>query len=64
MDNEELDKWVREDPARGSWLARRIGVTYEFVRLMARGRKKIPGKRVKAITAAMRVRERAELMLK
>lgn len=63
MENEELSKWVAENPARASWLAKRIGVKYEFVRLMARGLRKVPKARVSAIRKAMRVREKAEGML-
>ena len=42
MQTETLDKWVRADRARGPWLAKRLGYSREYIRLMARGARPIP----------------------
>jgi hypothetical protein len=64
MQTETLDKWVRADRARGPWLAKRLGYSREYIRLMARGARPIPRSLVPAIREAMKAREGAEALLK
>lgn len=64
MDHTILKKWLAADTSRGSWLAKRLGVTYEFVRLMSLGRRGISQERAMQIAALMRVRAESDNLLK
>lgn len=59
-----LKEWLSKDRARGDWLARKLGVSYELVRLMSIGRRGISSARAMQIAAAMSIREKADEMLK
>ncbi len=63
MEHIVLKEWLRVDPARGSWLAKRLDVSYEFVRLMSHGRRPISSERAMQIGALMRVREKSDRLL-
>lgn len=63
MDHTVLKNWLAVDPLRASWLAKRLGVSYEFVRLMSHGKRAISAERAMQISAAMRIREKSDKLL-
>ncbi len=63
MDHIVLKEWLKQDPTRASWLAKRLGVGYEYVRLMSHGKRPISAERAMRIGALMRVREKSDKML-